>query len=521
MIFMTRAQMREYDRLAIEEYGVPGAVLMENAGRGATDIVEQYLCPSGVAAIVCGGGNNGGDGFVIARHLTNRGYFVKVYLIADRKKLTGDAGLNINIFLKMNGEVIDCQEPGGLAQHVDELEAVDVIVDAMLGTGLTKEVRGPIREAIQILNFAPPPKVAIDIPSGISADTGHVLGIAVQATATATFGFLKRGLLLFPGAEHAGSIHVVDIGAPALAADQAGHDGKLLQEEDIKALISPRKADAHKGTFGHLLIMAGSLGKTGAAVLCAEAAMRSGAGLVTISTTLEAQQLLETKTCEVMVEHLLESSDSPMTEATIKALRELIKAKRAIALGPGCSTHPATAELLLRVMAEAEQPLVVDADAINILAQNPDAAQDINVPMVLTPHPGEMARLANTDVRTVQADRVSIARAQAERFQAVVVLKGAHTIIAAPDGSLFINPTGNPGMASGGVGDALTGLIGSFISQGHDSLEAACVGVYLHGLAADHAAKTRGERGLVTSDLIEALSEILLAWEAGKSLGSS
>jgi NAD(P)H-hydrate epimerase len=521
MIFMTREQMREYDRLAIEEYGVPGVVLMENAGRGAAAIVEQYLTPSGMAAIVCGGGNNGGDGFVIARHLTNRGFLVRVYLLASRDKVTGDAAINMQVFLKMGGEVIDCQEPGAFAGHAEELEAADVIVDALLGTGLKNEVAGPLREGIQVLNLAPPPKVAIDVPSGVSADSGQVLGVAVKATATVTFGFLKRGLLLFPGAEHAGMVHVVDIGAPAQAADQAGHDGTLLQEEDAVALIRPRKADATKDDFGNLLVMAGSPGRTGPALLCAEAAMRAGAGQVTLLSAREDQQALEARSREVLVAHVLERYGAPYSEDAIKELVALLDVARAVVLGPGAVADPTSSVLLLKTLIEARRPLVIDADALDVVAAQPTAATDVDVPMVLTPDPIEMARLAGIDVEAVLADRVGVARAQAERFNAIVVLKGAHTVVAAPDGSLFVNPSGNPGMASKGVGAVLTGLIGSFLAQGHDALEAACLGVFLHGFAGDAVAAERGERGLVATDLLGAVPRALHAWEKGRTMSAA
>lgn len=521
MIFMTREQMREYDRLAIEEYGVPGALLMENAGRGAADIVEQYLRPSGAAAIICGGGNNGGDGFVIARHLTNRGYFVRTYLVAEKEKLTGDAALNMAIFEKMNGEIVDCRAPEALALRLDELETSDVIVDAMLGTGLTKEVRGPIHDAIRLINLAPPPKVAVDIPSGISADNGRVLGVAVQATATATFGFLKRGLLLFPGAEHAGAVHVIDIGAPAQAADQAGHDGKLLQEDDVAFLITPRKADGYKDSYGHALLVAGSAGQTGPAILCAEAALRAGAGCVTLISTQDERSVLESQTTGLVIDHLVENTDAPLTEQATSKLESLMEGKQVIAVGPGCTSGPAMTSIVSKLLETATQPLVLDGDALDILAFVPEAADEIERPLVLTPHPGEMARLAGIDIDAVQADRPGVAREQAERFKAIVVLKGAHTIVASPDGALFINPTGNPGMATAGMGAALTGLIAAFLAQGHDPLEASCMSVYLHGLAGNRAANLRGERGLVPMDVIDFVPSILLAWENGQIVGNS
>ena len=518
MIFMTRDQMREYDRIAIEDYSVPGLILMENAGRGAADVVEQYSGPMGRVAIVCGGGNNGGDGFVIARHLANRGAWVTVHLVADREKLTGDAGVNMNIFEQMGGEILDCAAEGSLAERCTQLDSMSVIVDALLGTGLTSDVRGPIAEAIEILNNAVPPKVAVDIPSGISADSGQILGAAVQAVATATFAHLKRGLLLFPGADHAGSVHVVDIGAPAQATEQAGFDGLMLSEGDLMMMITPRRADASKEEFGHLMVMAGSQGRTGAALLCAEAAMRAGTGEVTVVSTLEGQRMIETQTREVQADHILERSDSPLSERAIRKLHALVEGKQAIAVGPGCSTHPAAASVVTRLFSESELPIVVDADALEILAADPGSARDINAPLVLTPNARAMARLANLELERVLADRVGVARAQAERFNAVVVLKGAHTVISAPDGRLFINPTGNPGMACAGVGDTLTGLIGAFLAQGYPPLDAACLGVYLHGLAADHAAGEQGERGLVASDITNLIPTILRSWEAGQSM---
>jgi len=519
-VFMTRQQIRELDRLAIEELGIPGPVLMENAGRGAADLICS-LIEDGHAkvAVVAGAGNNGGDGFVVARHLLNRGISTKVFLASAREKIKGDAGLNLMLLEKSGLQTEDVTSNESLSALLTELKHSDVVVDALLGTGLSREVKGHFRDLIEVINSCGKEVVSLDMPSGLDADRGISLGVCVEAGYTVTFGHLKTGLVTYPGAALAGNVHVVDIGVPSGLTDRAGKNGVLLDETGIRSLFNPRAPDAHKGHFGHLLVLAGSMGKTGAAALCGKSAMRSGAGLVTIATTGEAQSVLESKSLETMVDNVIERHDSPLSEKAVKKLEDLMEAKAAFAVGPGLGTSPGISALAMKLIEQAEVPCVVDADGVNILAaQKLDAGSwKFRAPVILTPHPGEMSRLNKQSVRDIQSNRISTAGNFARDRNVIVVLKGANTVIAAPDGEIFVSPTGNPGMASGGSGDVLTGIIGSFLSQGMNPVDAACAGVFLHGLAADSAADRIGETGLVAGNIMEEVPLILREWEQNQN----
>ncbi len=512
-LFMTRDQIREYDRVAIDEIGIPGPVLMENAGRGAAEYAAE-LSETRRVAVLAGPGNNGGDGFVIARHLLNSGFDVNTYLAVSRKKIKGDALINLKILEEMSQPLIDITTADQLQGLEERLREDGFVIDALLGTGVSRDIEGHLADLIDVVNHVGVPILAIDIPSGLDADSGRPWGKAVCATATATFGHLKRGLLLHPGAELAGDVRVVSIGVPGFVSEKAGVDGRLVSESQVRPLVPNRPVDAHKGTFGHLLVVAGAFGKTGAAAMVGQAAMRVGTGLVTLATTSQAQQTLEAKCLEVMVDHIVERVDAPLTEKVTKRLGQFLEGKQAVAVGPGLSTAAGISALVIRMLQTLEVPAVIDADGINILAKDPSGAGRISAPMVFTPHPGEMARLMNKTVANVQADRIGIAREAAKWHHVVVVLKGAHTVIASPDGSAFINTTGNPGMASGGMGDVLTGIIGGLLAQRLEPLEAALLGVYLHGLAGDRAAKEVGLPGLIASDVIAELPRLLKEWSS-------
>jgi NAD(P)H-hydrate epimerase len=511
-LFMTRGQIREYDRIAVDEVGMPGAVLMENAGAGAARIAARMAGARGCVAVMAGPGNNGGDGFVIARHLLNAGFDVRTFLAVPGDGIAGDAALNLALLRSMGAPIVEAGDPASPDGLADALRSSALVVDALLGTGVSRDVEGRIGELIDAINGAGAKVLAVDIPSGLDADSGSPWGKAVRADETATFGHIKRGLLLYPGAALAGPLTVVPIGAPAFVSGRAGWDGILLDETRVRPLLPRRSPDSHKGTYGHLLVLAGSLGKTGAATMTSRAAMRAGAGLVTIATCANAQPIIEANCTEVMVEAVLDRQDAPLTEKTLRRAEALVEGKAAVALGPGLSTAPGISALALKILQTLEVPAVVDADGLNILASDPTAAGRISAPMVFTPHPGEMARLINRSAPAVQADRVGVAREAAKWHKVVVVLKGAHTVIAAPDGRVFINPTGNPGMASGGMGDVLTGVIGGLLSQGLEPLEAALLGTYLHGHAADDAASRTGMPSLLASDVIDALPGILKEW---------
>lgn len=510
-LFMTRDQIRKYDKLAIEELGIPGVVLMENAGRHAAE-VAMTLCKSKRVGVVTGPGNNGGDGYVIARHLINEGLEVNTYITVPETKIKGDALINYKILKSMGAPVFDYSNPKHLLELKQNLLSDGFVVDALLGTGVSKKVEGHIADVIDLINDSLLPVLSVDIPSGLDTDTGRPWGRAVRAIATVTFGHMKKGLVLYPGAELCGELYVVPIGVPADISERARYEGAMLDSSRVKSLLPSRNPDVHKGVFGHLLVVAGSLGKTGAAAMVGRAAMRSGTGLVTIATTEVAQPVLEAKCCEAMVDHLVERTDAPLTEKNMRRVGRLLEGKKAIAVGPGLSTAPGISALLIKMLQMAEVPAVVDADGVNILAADPSGAGRITAPMVMTPHPGEMARLVNKTVANVQADRIGVAREAAAWHRVVMVLKGAHTVIAAPDGRVFVNPTGNPGMASAGMGDVLTGMIGGFLAQGLEPLSAAILGVYTHGLAADRVAARLSQTALIASDVIEELPCLFKEW---------
>lgn len=511
---VTAAQMREMDRVTIEEIGVPGVVLMEVAGRGAAEVVEA-LAP-GLAgwrvAILCGSGNNGGDGYVAARHLHLRGAEVRVFMLGARERISGDSLVNLEAAEKLavDFEWLDSGVDPNLAERLADY---DCVVDALLGTGLSSEVRGPYREVIEAINAAQTLTVAVDIPSGLSSDTGHPLGVAVEADATVTFGHPKIGVVTHPGVEYTGDVHIVDIGIPPALTAQLDVRCHLLEERDVVALLPSRMLGGHKGTYGHLLVVAGSLGKTGAAVLCARGAARMGAGLVTVAVPMDGLPGVAAQSLETMTEAYAPSSAELDPQEVTARLVAMTRGKQAMALGPGIPTGEGMLEVLRELLPDATVPVVLDADGLNVAAQKPELLKQVSTPLVLTPHPGEMARLLGVSTDEVQANRLAMAREAATRFDAYVALKGARTVLAAPDGEAFINPTGNPGMGSGGMGDVLTGLIGGLLVQGVAPFSALKLAVYLHGLAGDLAAKDLGQHALLAGDVLDRLGGLLLAWE--------
>jgi hydroxyethylthiazole kinase-like uncharacterized protein yjeF len=511
-LFMTRNQIQEYDKIAINEIGIPGPVLMETAGRSAAEIAATMCDTSKSVGILVGPGNNGGDGFVIARHLMISGFEVSVYMAVPKSKLKGDALKNLDILEKMKPTLVDVTSPERSLGLEDKLLEHGLLVDALLGTGVSRIVEGHLGGLIDLINQTELPAMAVDIPSGLDADTGLPWGRAVRAEVTVTFGHPKRGLLLYPGAELAGDLQIVSIGVPGFVSEQAGVDGEIVTESRVRPLLKKRSANTHKGTFGHLLVIAGSLGKTGAAAMVGQSAMRIGCGLVTVATTANAQATLESKCLEVMVDNIIEKADAPISDKVNKRIGQFLEEKQAVIVGPGLSTASGISSLVVRILQTLEVPAVVDADGINILAKDPSGAGRISAPMVFTPHPGEMARLLKKTVPTIQADRVGAAREAAKWHQVIVVLKGANTVIASPDGQTFINTSGNPGMASGGMGDVLTGIIGGLLAQKIEPLDAALLGVYLHGLAGDRAAERQSMTGLIASDVIDEIPRILKDW---------
>ncbi|HSB03864.1 MAG TPA: NAD(P)H-hydrate dehydratase [Thermodesulfobacteriota bacterium] len=512
MKVVTAEQMQQLDQKAIEAYGIPGIVLMENAGRGAAEVILQTfsnLHRNGVA-IVAGKGNNGGDGFVIARYLLDRGIGVKVFLLADPRALRGDAETNHQIFLRMKGEVISIPSYTEYQKVKKDLEKVDLLIDGIFGTGLDAEVRGYYREVIDHLNKLQKPVVAIDIPSGLDANTGKPLGTAIRATLTLTFGLPKVGLLIPPGTDYVGELKKIDISLPKRLIEGEKIQTHLLEEEEIRKKLSvPRRPNSHKGDYGHLLVLAGSVGKTGAADMACEAALRMGAGLVTLGIPKSLNAIMEIKLTEVMTEPLPETSKQTLSLRAFNTIHRLCENKKAVVIGPGIGTFKETQTLILKLIRTLNRPMILDADGLTALATQIKALPPVAGPIILTPHPGEMGRLTGLTSNQVMGDRLGISRKFSQSHQVYLVLKGYRTLIATPQGEIFINPTGNPGMASGGTGDVLTGMIGGLICQGFDILPSLQMAVYLHGLAGDRVASEKGEKSLVATDLIEQIPAVL------------
>jgi len=514
MKVVTAEVMQKLDRRTIEEAGIPGIVLMENAGRGAVrEILKSYPeILEGEVAVIAGRGNNGGDGSVIARYLMNRGVGVKLFLLAAQEEVKGDARLNLDILLKMKATITEIKDLSAWKVHVVELEKCDLIVDAIFGTGLKSEIKGLVKEVINDVNHFKTPKVSVDLPSGLNANTGEVLGACVRADLTITFALPKRGLLIYPGADFTGRLKVVDISIPSHLLEEEGISDHVLCFENLSQYIKVREPNSHKGNYGHVLIIAGSKGKTGAAALACQAAARVGAGLVTLGIPESLHSIMEEKLTEVMTEPLAEVEPGFLGVDSFEKIERLMVGKKVLALGPGVSTLEDTVKLLHRVVERSTIPLVIDADGINALRFDVELLKRVQVPVVLTPHPGEMARLVGLSAQEVQKDRIAIVRNCAQQYGCYVVLKGARSLIAEPGGDIFINPTGNAGMASGGMGDVLTGMITGFISQGYDITISAKLAVFIHGLLGDVVAKERGPVGLIAGDLISEIPRVLKAF---------
>ncbi len=511
-------EMRELDNLTIEKIGFPGLTLMENAGRKVAELIEKKWppLPGKLIYIFCGRGNNGGDGLVVARHLFNKRCRVRVFLATQKDKLKGDASTNLKIALNIGINVKEVVSKSNIfSLKKEQLEKEGIVVDALLGTGAKGAPRGVIKELIKLINKWEGNVVAVDIPSGVDADTGQVSEEAVRAKWTVTFAYPKKGLYLYPGMDYAGKIKTVDIGIPYNLLDERKIKSNLFTREDIPPDLFFRKLSSHKGSFGHLLVIAGSRGMTGAATLVSLAALRVGAGLVTLGIPQRLNPILEVKLTEVMTLPLPDTREGTFSLKALDKIHQFAHHCKALILGPGLSTQEETKELVKKIMVSLKIPLVLDADGINALTENLKLIALYPAPLIITPHPGELSRLLSVSIPEVQKNRIFSSRTLAEKTQKIAILKGARTVITDEQGNSWVNSTGNPGMASGGSGDVLSGMIGGFLVQGMDPLMAAKVGVYLHGSAADLAVKEKGELSLIAGDILENIPRVIRSLKNG------
>ncbi len=523
MKVVTAEQIRELDRRAISEFGIPGVVLMENAGRAVVEVMQREYgdLRNKRIVVLCGTGNNGGDGFVIARHLRGIGAWPLVYLAGSAEAIKGDAKINYDALVKLGFNISNLESfPPNIG--------IDIIVDSLLGTGLKDAPREPYAQLIQSVNQYGLPVIAVDIPAGVDSNTGAVPGQAIYATHTVTFAYPKLGMYFSPGVDCLGKLHIaqivlagmrVDVETPYIA--WTAEEAYLFRAEFT---FLKRAEEANKGDFGHVAVVAGSRNMAGAPSLVAHGAQRAGAGLVTVLTADSAQPIIAAKLNEQMTLPLPEI-DGAVSEAAFDKIAEFAEKATVLCVGPGMGQHPQTVALILRIVAEIRRPLVLDADGLNALALNPDKIEkmlsdrgnDPRWPLIITPHPGEAGRLLGTSAAAVQSNRLESLRELARKYHATVVLKGRYSLTGDASGKVIINTSGNPGMATGGSGDTLTGILGGLLAQAFASVkktdsaadispfDITALGVLLHGMAGDIAAQQRGQVGLIASDIIEAL----------------
>lgn len=515
---LTGAEMRSADRRTIEEIGLPGPVLMENAGAAVARVLRERYPGVRRPIVLCGKGNNGGDGFVTARRLLDLG--PEVYLMGTRGDVRGDARLHMGVYERSGGAVIEVPDAAAWEAVRERALSGDVLVDALLGTGLKEAPTGLLARVITDLAAGRRGSVvAVDIPSGIPSDSGEVHWETVSAAVTVAFAAPKYGHVLPPACDRTGALVVAEIGIPRHVLLETGSRLGLLEAADAAAAFDPRAPGSHKGTYGHVLVVAGSVGKTGAAVLAATGALRTGAGLVTVATPAPALPLVAAGRAEIMTEPLSVTAAGGLDREALERALALARARDAVVLGPGLGQEPSTREFIRELVSRCPVPLVVDADGLNALAggRGGGGAEPLRreAATVLTPHPGEMARLTGARTEEVQRRRLETARALALQTGAFVVLKGHATIVADAEGRAAVNPTGNPGMATGGAGDVLAGILGALLARGKGPWLAATAGVYLHGLAGDRAAARSGQEALVAGDVIEALPEAIRSLTGG------
>jgi len=507
VVVVTAKEMQAIDRRAISELGIPSLVLMENAGVAVVKELEREFgeLEGKRCLILVGRGNNGGDGLVAARHLLNRGAKVKVFLAAEERELSPDCKFNLDIFKKIQGEIHVLSQPV-LSKLKINLALNDLVIDALLGTGFSGELKGMMPEVIEMVNECRTPVVSVDIPSGVDPTTGAVRGPGVRAALTVVLGWLKTGLVLYPGREYCGKIRVVDIGIPKILA---ANIKRYLTNEQIMSELPARPGWGHKGTFGHCLVAAGSKSMTGAAYLTSQALLRAGAGLVTLAVPESIRSQFPPS--EVIVVPVPDGGNGYMGTSSIELLLKLMEKKDVLVVGPGLGSAPETESVVRALLENWQGPLVLDADGLNQLKDRSwlqALPETVRRKWVFTPHPGELSRLMKVPTAEVNANRMEIAWTAYQELGVNMVLKGAPTIIAG-DSRMYINSTGNPAMGTAGMGDVLTGIIGGLLAQGMDPFLAAAAGVYAHGKAGDYLSCRFGDRGIIASDMLKVIPMML------------
>ncbi|MCX5804503.1 MAG: NAD(P)H-hydrate dehydratase [Proteobacteria bacterium] len=508
MKVLTPERMAKYDEYAIKTWGIPSAVLMENAGRNMYRLMkERYLEGKHRIAIFCGRGNNGGDGFVIARYALEAGYNVRVFILCKKKDLQSDAALNMGLYASIGGNIVEIDDTFALVKR--GIQHADIIIDAIFGTGLSKPVTGREKAVIEQINESGKPVIAVDIPSGIDGKTGAPLGCAVRAIHTFTFAYPKIGQILYPGAYHTGKLTIIDISIPSFIEKKIGFDGYIIDGAMLKNALKERNPWSHKGTYGHAVVIAGSPGKTGAAHMASMAALKIGAGLVTLIIPESLNNIMEVKLTEVMTYPVADNGTGCFALSSYDRIKAFVEDKDVIIIGPGLSQNQETMELVRKLYVNIDKPFIVDADGINAFQGYVGIIGKAKRNAVFTPHPGELARLTGLSTKEINEDRIGAGRQFVKETGINLVLKGARTVVFSATGDIFINPTGNPALAKGGSGDILTGFIGGCASQGCSLVESSIAGVYLHGYLADDWVVASTDMDLIAGDLLAGLGKAI------------
>ncbi|GAB4432886.1 MAG: NAD(P)H-hydrate dehydratase [bacterium] len=510
MKVVTSAEMKEIEKRA-GEMGISPILLMENAAIAVTSYILQVCgdIRNKTFAVLCGPGNNGGDGFAVARHLYNKGAVVKVLFFVGKGKLTEETLANYDIVKKMGISLVEVEELSSEVKNI--IIHSNFVVDAIFGTGLSRKVSGIFADTISFLNKQKKTVFAVDIPSGINADTGEVMGEAVFAAHTVALGCYKFGHLLFPGRAYCGNVYQADISLPLFLVEKTAKCEKV-EEEKVKTLLRKRKANSHKGQYGHLVLVGGSPGKTGAIVMASKAAMRAGSGLATIVCPHSLNSCIENATLEVMT-FPAGDINGYLSFAAVELVKQFLSEKDAVVIGPGLSANEITEEFFVSLMNGLAVPLVIDADGINLLAKSISVLKNVASSVVLTPHIGEMARLINESRENVIKNSVAIARDFAVKEGVFLVLKSATTVFATPEGEVFISTYGSAGMATAGTGDLLAGLLGGFLAQGYDTKSAVLLGLVLHGVSGQLACNALSDTALMATDILNYVPQVLKKWE--------
>lgn len=505
MKLATNEQMAQLMKIAVKEFGIPGIVLMENAGFAVYSEIKKEFTANDSIVIICGSGNNGGDGFVLARHLHQRGYPLQVFHIGYPEHLTGDSEVNYKIARRLKINLTEIHSDKELPQLISVLNNCSLVVDCLIGTGMNSTAAGMDSKIIQAINTLSCKIYSIEMPSGVGGNDGKVQNFAVKADKTIVFSVPRLGNLLYPGGEYNGEMVVKDIGIPDEVINEVPMQCNLITREMVIPLIPKRKKASHKGTYGSAKMIAGSLNMAGAAILMAKGALRSGLGLARLYVPESMNQIMKIAVPELITVPFQELRKGVIGINHIDTILKDAPDSEVFAIGPGCGTSFELEEIVKAVVERVITPLVLDADALNVLSKNLSVLENKKSAIILTPHIGEMSRLAQKTVEEVMGDPIATARDFARRWDVTVVLKSARTVVASPDGTIYLNANGNPGMSTAGSGDVLTGLITGLLSQGMNPLDAAVAGVYLHGMAGDIAAERTGEYGLMAGDIVEAL----------------